>query len=388
MKSVRGTKSVAAILACAAFGALVRPVMAADMPKSIGATPMDVSPTSQPTAPAASRSVQEIVQEFQAVSKELTTMLPPKVMSDSIARNDAAPKAIPIAYQRLALIEELGATKKIPPATIANLKQSNQSLLYLLNDTPTVTKVKGMIDSTDPTRQIEGKSIDISARWMATGEDKAAAGGIVDEVEKLDKANPDNSKLTMMTLNLAQTSSTPELKNRLLSLVTDVMTDPYAKRLAAQITAQKEAEAKQAAMLNKPFNITGKTVEGKDFTTADWKGKVVLVDFWATWCGPCKAGLPHVKDIYNQYHDKGLELVGVSNDYDAKDLEDFTPKNNMPWPQLFDPNAAADHQWNPITLNNGIHGIPTMFLIDKKGILRSITARQDMDDLIPKLLAE
>jgi len=60
----------------------------------------------------------------------------------------------------------------------------------------------------------------------------------------------------------------------------------------------------------------------------------------------------------------------------------------MPWPQLFDADAAKNQQWNPITAGFGIDGIPTMFLIDKKGVCRTVTARENMEDLIPKLLAE
>jgi thiol-disulfide isomerase/thioredoxin len=151
-----------------------------------------------------------------------------------------------------------------------------------------------------------------------------------------------------------------------------------------------EGDQKMAlAFENKPCVISGTKPDGTKFTTADWKGKVVLIDFWATWCGPCLGELPHVKKMYATYHDKGLEILGVSNDYTAGALTKFlADKPDMPWPQLFDAAAAAKQQWNPITQGFGINGIPTMFLIDKKGILRSVSARENMDDLIPKLLAE
>jgi peroxiredoxin len=113
------------------------------------------------------------------------------------------------------------------------------------------------------------------------------------------------------------------------------------------------------------------------------------VDFWATWCGPCREELPRVKKAYADFHDKGLEVLGVSNDYKADDLTKFVAADPaMPWPQLFDPAAAAQHKWHPITEGFGINGIPMMFLIDKKGVLRTVEARENFEEEIPKLLAE
>jgi thiol-disulfide isomerase/thioredoxin len=139
---------------------------------------------------------------------------------------------------------------------------------------------------------------------------------------------------------------------------------------------------------NKPLALSGTLVDGKAFSTDSLKGKVILVDFWATWCGPCKAELPRVKKMYDDYHSKGLEVVGVSNDYDAEALKSFILNAELPWPQLFDANAAAKHDWNPLTVGQKIDGIPAMYLIDKKGLLRTVNARQNMEELIPQLLAE
>jgi len=136
----------------------------------------------------------------------------------------------------------------------------------------------------------------------------------------------------------------------------------------------------------KPLTISAVQNNGRPFTSADWAGKVILVDFWATWCGPCKAALPRVKETYAKYHDKGLEIVGVSCDQEPDELTKFLAENkDMPWPQLFDPQKPGLHA---LAEAYGINSIPTMFLIDRKGIVRSVNAEENFEEMIPKLLSE
>jgi thiol-disulfide isomerase/thioredoxin len=114
------------------------------------------------------------------------------------------------------------------------------------------------------------------------------------------------------------------------------------------------------------------------------KGKVVLIDFWATWCGPCVGELPHVKEAYNELHGKGFEVVGISLDSDKSKLTKFVADKKMEWPQYFD-----GKQWeNEISTKYGIQSIPAMWLIDKKGNLRDVNARPDLKGKVEKLLAE
>ena len=96
---------------------------------------------------------------------------------------------------------------------------------------------------------------------------------------------------------------------------------------------------------------------------------------------------PRVKQIYAQYHDKGLEVAGISCDYNLGLLRRFLASNpDMAWPQLVDEKRNAD--WNPIAGALGVRFVPAMFLIDRKGIVRTVDARQNMEQLIPELLAE
>ena len=113
------------------------------------------------------------------------------------------------------------------------------------------------------------------------------------------------------------------------------------------------------------------------------RGKVVLFDFWATWCGPCVQNVPEVVEVYKKYHDKGFEIVGVSLDQDKDALLSFTKEHGMVWPQYFD-----GHGWgNAIAIQNGVHAIPAMWLIGKDGVLITKDAREDLDGDVARALA-
>jgi thiol-disulfide isomerase/thioredoxin len=101
----------------------------------------------------------------------------------------------------------------------------------------------------------------------------------------------------------------------------------------------------------KPMEIKGALLDGSPFDQATFAGKVVLVDFWATWCGPCVAEIPNMLEQYEKYHDKGFEVVGISLDEDKAEVEKFVADNKIPWPILFagkgwqDPTAQFRLTW-------------------------------------------
>jgi thiol-disulfide isomerase/thioredoxin len=138
------------------------------------------------------------------------------------------------------------------------------------------------------------------------------------------------------------------------------------------------------ASTGKPVDIRFQAIDGRHVDLAKLQGKVVLVDFWATWCGPCVGELPHVKAAYEKYHAKGFEIVGISLDHDKARLQEFVKSQGMAWPQYFDGKG-----WdNLISTKYGIRGIPTMWLIGKDGNLADTNARQDLDGKIAKLLSK
>ena len=107
-----------------------------------------------------------------------------------------------------------------------------------------------------------------------------------------------------------------------------------------EVAALKEEIAnKQKTAIGQPFtDFTMKTPEGKELSVDDIaeKAKVTMIDFWASWCGPCRAEMPYVKAAYEKYHDKGFEIVGVSLDNSADAWKKAITDLELPWPQISD----------------------------------------------------
>ncbi len=145
---------------------------------------------------------------------------------------------------------------------------------------------------------------------------------------------------------------------------------------------------KRLESIGKPFQLEFKdAISGKQITIKDLRGKVVVIDFWATWCGPCVVEMPNMKTTYAKYHDKGVEFIGVSLDQPEAQgglskLKEFVSKNEIAWPQYYQGNGWASE----FSKSWGINAIPSMFVIAPDGTLFSVEARGKLESIIPDLL--
>ena len=129
-------------------------------------------------------------------------------------------------------------------------------------------------------------------------------------------------------------------------------------------------EIGQYSDVGKPFTATLTTLDGKTLTLPDdLKGKVLVIDFWATWCGPCVQSMPEVKQFYEAYKNKGVEVIGVSLDETKEAAEKFVTEKKYDWIQTYDPGCWL----NPTAAKYAIKGIPAVIVVDQEGNIASFS---------------
>jgi len=133
------------------------------------------------------------------------------------------------------------------------------------------------------------------------------------------------------------------------------------------------------------YDFTLKDMNGGEVTLADYRGKVLLLDFWATWCAPCKIEIPGFVELYDMYRDQGFEVVGISVDDPIDALQDFAMQLNMNYPVLIgDGRDDVKEAYGPLI------GFPTTFIIARDGAICfehvGFAPKQQFEDEIRSLL--
>ena len=231
----------------------------------------------------------------------------------------------------------------------------------------------------DERLQLRVRQVQRTAYKMGSADSKA----VLEELEKgaraVQKEFPKRPEVAGLLLGVTEAWLERDGIEKARTLITELTSSPDA-----DIKAAAEALARKVDRVGKPLNIQYTAIDGRKVDLQSMRGKVILVDFWATWCQPCVQEVPKIKAAYERLHEKGFEVVGISLDMQKDALQAFVEKEGLKWPQFFDESGET----NKIAGEFEITGIPAMWMVDKKGNLRHLNARDDVEAKAEKLLAE
>lgn len=172
---------------------------------------------------------------------------------------------------------------------------------------------------------------------------------VLDVFEKLEKRYPDNYQVIDKLARIHE-----QLGN---------------SKLAAEYQKKANPMSEMVGQVVPDFSATD--LDGKPISLQQYRGKVVLLDFWGIWCPPCLVEMPNVKNVYDTYKDQGFDIIGVSLDTDETRLRNYLKTNDIPWRQIF-----SGEKWNsPLVKKYHIRSIPAPWLIARDGTLISHEAR-------------
>jgi len=221
---------------------------------------------------------------------------------------------------------------------------------------------------------------------MSTPEGQAAMTKVAGYLAKIDVESDRYvpGEVWMMAGKLASAGETrDQLYPSLMELQGKFATNASADKLARALISEDLVKASW------PIAINAVDINGKKVSLDSYKGKVVLVDFWATWCGPCRAELPYVKDVYAKYNKDGFEILSISLDYpertDQAKYREWIKEAGMDWRHVYD-----EKNWeSPITASYFVGSIPSPFLVGRDGKLIAMHDEcrgKDLEQIVRKAL--
>lgn len=264
-------------------------------------------------------------------------------------------------------------TKKATAAEMAIAVQAKMNMLQDGKQLAAFAEELKKDGREDLARLVRSFAMQLTLRQAAVAGPEKVKAAIGEAVKFIEATPPQSSDMgvALMAGQLAERSGDNDLAIKTYRALAKAFAASKDAQMA-EFTKMLEGVVRRMELLGNPMKIEGKLLGGTAFDWSKYKGKVVLVGFWATWGGPCVAEIPNMKKYYKFYHDKGFDIVGISCDNNLADLENFVKEKKIPWPIVF-----GDGVPSPTVTYYGIITIPTMVLVGKDGKVVSLNARGD-----------
>lgn len=215
-------------------------------------------------------------------------------------------------------------------------------------------------------------------KLMEAEGDPKAAEDVVNTVKTLlaaEDAGAMELSVASQTADILERTEHYDAAKQTIDLIATRFSSTEDEKLAADVKETIEDAHKRLALLGQPLEITGKTLDGQAFDGSSLRGKVVLVDFWATWCGPCLEEIPNIKKYYDLYKDKGFEVIGYNLDDEPQDVERFFASQKLPWTTITSPDDKKLGFSSPLAEQCGVKSIPFLILLDAEGKVIALHTR-------------
>lgn len=186
-----------------------------------------------------------------------------------------------------------------------------------------------------------------------------------------------------------ESNNRPELARQLYSQIGPAFEQHPDGELASHVREKVGRYSRRAGLIGQPFVVDGVDLNRAPFDWSRYRGKVVLVDFWATWCGPCLEEIPNIKANYERFRNDGFEVVGINLDEDPSTLSSFFSLQELPWPTVVSADPQKRGMETPIAVRCGVEFIPFLVLVGRDGRVAALNVRdQDLGPKIAELLSE
>ena len=376
----------AALATCCLLLSATRPAQADDEEKKAkaGAADTDAQGGDDPHA----NTPEALLQRLQELKKERPVGEDRKELSESM--RDVQRKVANMADKILGAKPDEETRK-----TAINEKMVALAKLYQMGDKKALDRLyetsRKLVDDKDEDIAATARSIVFQVRLQRLMQgDVPEAAALANAAKKEIKANPDSLQALGMVLKVGHAL---EIAEEARELATSYYRDliPIAEksknRQIAEYAETFKGVLRRLSLPGNPIEFRGVLAGGEKFDPKTLEGKVVLVDFWATWCGPCREELPNVKQNYEKYHGQGFEVVGVTLDDDLEQVTKFIEDQEISWPNLTGEDESSRGFHQPMAEYYGIYAIPQVILLDRSGKVVSLNARgEKLGELLEKLM--